>query len=128
MTSPANPAETILALRPFVPAKDFARSKAFYQALGFRMVRESKDIAIFELGAFGFILQDFYVQELAHNFMIQLMVDDVDAWWRTLDCQALVKTFGAQPPRAPAMQPWGLKVGFIFDPCGPLWHVAEPPA
>ncbi len=26
-----------------------------------------------------------------------------------------------------ALQPWGLKVGFVFDPSGVLWHVAEAP-
>lgn len=43
--------------RPFVPAKDFAVSKAFYRALGFQILLDS-DIAIFSIGASGFLLQD----------------------------------------------------------------------
>lgn len=35
--------------------------------------------------------------------------------------------FSVNAPRAPAMQNWGMKVGFIFDPSGVLWHVAEVP-
>jgi hypothetical protein len=33
--------------------------------------------------------------------------------------------FGVQAPKAPVMQPWGLRVAYVFDPCGVLWHVAE---
>jgi uncharacterized glyoxalase superfamily protein PhnB len=28
-------------------------------------------------------------------------------------------------PKAPAMQPWGLRVAYVVDPSGVLWHVAE---
>jgi hypothetical protein len=27
--------------------------------------------------------------------------------------------------RAPAMQSWGLRVGYVHDPSGVLWHVAQ---
>ena len=27
-------------------------------------------------------------------------------------------------PKAPAMQPWGLRVAYVFDPSGVLWHIA----
>ena len=39
----------------------------------------------------------------------------------------LVERFGVRPPTAPAMQVWGIRVGFLVDPSGVLWHVAEPP-
>jgi uncharacterized glyoxalase superfamily protein PhnB len=51
----------------------------------------------------------------------------VDAWWRRVDGAKLVGDFGVDPPRAPTLQSWGLKVGFISDPSGVLWHVAEVP-
>ena len=117
--------DPVLALRPFVPAKDFAASKAFYAALGFRSTFENGQIAILKLGSFSFILQNFHVQEFADNCMIQLMVRDADAWWRATGVEAAVAPFGVKPPRPPAMQDWGMKVGFIFDPSGVLWHVAE---
>lgn len=119
--------DQILALRPFVPARDFALSKRFYQALGFALTREDEHIAILKTGAFSFILQNFHVKEFAENCMVQLMVRDADAWWRQLDPEKLVADFAVKPPRPPAMQEWGLKVGFIFDPSGVLWHVAEVP-
>jgi hypothetical protein len=75
--------EQEIALRPFVPAKDFELSKRFYQALGFRLTMQDRDIAMLKLGSFSFILQDFYRKELAENFMLQLMVRNVDSWWRS---------------------------------------------
>lgn len=59
--------------------------------------------------------------------MLQSMVKDAEAWWRGMDAAALVQEFGVRLPRAPAVQPWRLKVGFPFDPSGVPWHVAEAP-
>jgi hypothetical protein len=42
--------------RSFLPAKDFALSKSFYEKLGFRKLRDG-DVAIFAIGG-SFILQD----------------------------------------------------------------------
>lgn len=78
-------------------------------------------------GAFSFILQNFHVREFAENCMVQLLVRDVDAWWHQVDAGELVAEFAVKPPCPPAMQEWGLKVGFIFDPSGVLWHLAESP-
>ena len=119
--------DQILALRPFVPAKDFQLSKRFYRALGFDLAFEDETIAFLKIEGFSFILQNFYVAELAENCMIQLLVRDADAWWRRIDANGLVAEFAVTPPRPPAMQPWKLKVGFVFDPSGVLWHIAEAP-
>jgi uncharacterized glyoxalase superfamily protein PhnB len=117
----------ILALRPFVPAKDFDLSKRFYQALGFRMTHEDEQIAMFKEESFSFLLQNHYAGEWAENCMVQLMVRDADQWWEDAQPESLVEEFGVKPPRAPAVQSWGMKVGFVFDPCGVLWHVTEAP-
>ncbi len=66
--------------RPFLPTKDFELSKRFYEALGFTKVLDS-DVAIFRVGASGFILQKRFEADCAENCMMQLMVDDLDAWW-----------------------------------------------
>lgn len=117
----------VVALRPFVPARDFALSRRFYEALGFVVTHASEGVVNMKLGGCSFILQDFYVKESAENCMVQLLVRDVDAWWARVNGAALVAEFGVKPPCAPAMQDWGLKVGFLFDPSGVLWHVAETP-
>jgi hypothetical protein len=112
------------SIRPFVPTKDFDVSKQFYLALGFEMVLDS-EVAIFKAGSGGFILQRYYQKDWAENFMMQLMVDDLDSWWKHISTLDLPSKFGVQPPKPPAMQPWGLRVAYVYDPCGVLLHVAE---
>lgn len=111
-------------VRPFIPAKEFDLSKRFYEALGFEKILDG-DVAIFNAGSGGFILQNYYQKEWAENFMMQLMVEDLDAWWEHITALDLPGRFGVQPPKAPAMQPWGLRIAYIVDPSGVLWHVAE---
>lgn len=110
--------------RPFIPAKDFALAKRFYAALGFIKVLDG-EVAIFQAGATSFILQKYYQKEWAENFMMQLMVDDLDAWWGRIVALDLPKQFGVQAPKPPALQPWGLRVAYVYDPSGVLWHVAQ---
>ncbi|MGE0442106.1 MAG: glyoxalase [Gemmatimonadales bacterium] len=117
------PTGTELA-RPFLPTRDFEVSKRFYEAVGFEKVLDS-EVAVFRAGSGGFILQRRYHKGWADNCMMQLMVDDLDAWWAHLVTLDLPGRFGVQPPKEPAMQPWGLRVAYLVDPCGVLWHVAE---
>jgi catechol 2,3-dioxygenase-like lactoylglutathione lyase family enzyme len=120
---PNIPTGTELA-RPFMPAKDFDVSKRFYEALGFEKVLDG-EVAIFNAGSGGFILQRYFQEEWASNFMMQLLVDDLDAWWVHIESLDLPKAFGVPAPRAPAMQPWGLRTAYVVDPSGVLWHVAQ---
>ncbi|ESQ80560.1 VOC family protein [Asticcacaulis sp. YBE204] len=114
-----------IVARPFLPAKDFALSKAFYEALGFEKTLDSQ-VAIFSCGgAGGFILQNYYVKDWAENFMMQLMVEDLDAWWAHIEGLDLVGRFGVPAPTPPKMQAWGLRLAYVYDPAGVLWHVAE---
>lgn len=111
-------------IRPFLPSKDFEASRDFYIALGFEMVLDS-EVAIFNAGSGGITLQRYYVKEWAENTMLQLLVDDLDAWWAHVQSLDLPGKFGVQPPKAPAMQPWGLRTMYVYDPAGVLWHVAQ---
>lgn len=110
--------------RPFVPARDFALSKRFYQSLGFATLLDS-EVAIFGIGATSFILQNYFQEQWAANFMMQLMVDDLDAWWEHIQGLDLEARFGVPSPKAPALQPWGLRVAYVVDPAGVLWHIAQ---
>lgn len=113
------PAGTEIA-RPFLPAKDFDLSKRFYETLGFEKVIDDVGVAIFEVDAGGFILQRHYQKDWAENFMMQLMVDDLDAWWDHIHAFDLAGRFGVRPPTAPEMQPWGLRIAYVVDPSGVL--------
>ena len=112
-------------LRPFIPAKNHDQSKRFYEALGFASEYADSNIAIMSHGIDSFILQNFYVKELADNFMVQLTVDDAGAWWKEHDPVGVADKLGIQAPIPPSMQPWGLVVGFIYDPSGVLWHITQ---
>lgn len=111
--------------RPFLPSRDFERSKAFYEALGFQKLLDGSDVAIFRAGVGEFLLQRRYQKEWAENCMMQLMVDDLDSWWAHILRLDLPRRFAVQPPQSPAVQPWGLRVAYLIDPCGVLWHVAQ---
>jgi len=110
--------------RPFLPTKDFEIAKQFYLALGFEL-RLDGDVAIFGIGASSFILQRPYADMPEAHYMMQLMVDDLDAWWTKIAALDLSTKFGVPAPQAPALQPWGLRVAYVTDPSGVLWHIAE---
>ena len=57
--------------------------------------------------------------------MMQMVVDDLDAWWAHIESLDLPGRFGVSPPKPPAMQPWGLRIAYVVDPAGVLWHVAQ---
>jgi uncharacterized glyoxalase superfamily protein PhnB len=115
------PSGTELA-RPFLPTQDFELSKQFCEALGFAKLLDS-EVAIFAAGPSSFILQRYY--EEGCNYMMQLMVDDLDAWWAHIQSLDLPGCFGVAAPRPPAMQPWGLRIVYLVDPAGVLWHIAQ---
>lgn len=111
-------------VRPFLPTLDFSKSRDFYEALGFEKLFDG-EVAIFQTGSGGFLLQRYYQKEWAQNTMLQLVVDDLDAWWEHITSLDLPSRFGVPQPKAPAMQPWGLRVAYLIDPAGVLWHVAQ---
>ncbi len=77
---------------------------ALYEALGFKKTFEGQ-VVIFAVGVTSFILQRGYQKTWAENTMMQLIVDDLDAWWQHIAALDLPKTFNVQPPKPPQMQP-----------------------
>ena len=110
--------------RPFLPTLDFELSKSYYEALGFEKLLDG-EVAIFRVGSGGFILQRGYQKDWAENSMMQLMVDDLAAWWAHIATLDLAGKFGLPPPKAPTIQSWGLKVAYLVDSAGVLWHVSQ---
>jgi hypothetical protein len=72
------------------PARDFSPSKRFYQDLGFVLAWSSDGLAYFRHGRSSLLLQNFYNKDHADNFIMHLLVDNVDAWWRHVQAQDLV--------------------------------------
>ncbi len=118
-------ASTINALRPFVPSRDFDTSKRFYLELGFTLAYDGEGITELLFDRHSILLQDFYEPAHANNTMLQMVVSDLDAWWRHIDSLRLTERYTVNAPIAPVMQPWGRRVAFLFDPSGVLWHISE---
>lgn len=111
-------------LKTMVPAKDFERSKAFYQAIGFSMPWSDESLAYLHAGSSSFLLQNFYVREQAENFVMHLLVEDVEAWYQQVLNSRVVEDFGVRllPPED---RPWGMRDFVLFDPSGVLWRIAQ---
>jgi catechol 2,3-dioxygenase-like lactoylglutathione lyase family enzyme len=115
-------------IRPFLPAKDFEQSKAFYTALGFTIGFQDDTLAVIEepnAGGSAFFLQNYYQPDWAGNFMLDWAVDDLNAWFAA--AQPLVEALGGKGPTPPELKPWGLVMSDFIDPAGVLWHVQERP-
>jgi catechol 2,3-dioxygenase-like lactoylglutathione lyase family enzyme len=115
---------TTVEAKAFVPSKDFALSKRFYQDLGFDLAWSSEDLAYLRHGDSSFLLQNFYEKEHAGNFMMHLLVEDVEAWWSHVQAQGLAAKYGVKV-EPPADRPWGLRDFVVVDPTGVLWRIGQ---
>jgi len=115
----------VKSVRAFLPARDFAVSRQFYIDLGFQTVWDSGDSCELEIQGHGFILTSVYLKDHAENTMMSLMVEDADVWWQHITAQGLQEKYGLGMLRPPAVQPWGLRVLYLSDPSGVLWHIAD---
>ena len=111
-------------IKAFVPAKDFALSKRFYEELGFEIPWSDDTLAYMRLGDTAFFLQNFYVAEHASNFMMHLIVQDVESWWARLQQADIAARYGVRTV-APQDQPWRQRDFVLCDPSGVLWRIAQ---
>jgi hypothetical protein len=115
---------SIRDMKVYVPAKDFALSKRFYAALGFRMSEGWGGTADFELDGNRFRLQDYYVKDWANNFMFVVGVDDVDAWHEHVQAMAASGEFGRMSVKPPEPVD-DSRVLHVVDPSGVLLVFVE---
>jgi hypothetical protein len=114
----------ILSLEPFVPSgSNFQASKQFFQELGFNITWDAGDYIGFEKDGCRFILQKFENKEFAENFMINVKIDDADAFWKDVNDKRLTEKFGIKLGK-PSQQPYGKEVN-IIDIAGVCWHFVE---
>ena len=120
---------TIYDFRPFVPSNDFARSKAFYEHLGFVINWTQEDICEVDTQfGYRFLLSAKNHNNYAHSLMLHFVVDSAQAWFDHFAEVGLAEAFPEVTVSPPAMQPWGLVVTYVHDPAGVLLHFAEKPA
>jgi catechol 2,3-dioxygenase-like lactoylglutathione lyase family enzyme len=120
---------TALDVKAHLPAKDFETSKRFYQDLGFTLCWGNEVMAHLHQGPCGdnrkgFLLQNFYVRELAENLQMHLLVQDVEAWWAHVQAKRIAETYAVQtgPPEDRA---WKMRDFILVDPSGVLWRIAQ---
>jgi hypothetical protein len=114
----------VIEVKAFVPAKNFELSKCFYQDIGFTMASEGGGVAYFHQGHASFLLQDFCVEEHVKNFMMHLLVEDVDAWHKAITDAGIATKYGVSVGPV-ELQPWRMRDFELFDPSGVLWRVAQ---
>ena len=113
----------VTEIKAFVPAKDFELSERFYQDLGFTMASDGDGVAYFHFGNASFLLQDFCV-ESAENFMMHILVEDVDAWWQQVRASGVAEKYGVKVTPIES-QPWRMRDFCLFDPSGVLWRIGQ---
>jgi catechol 2,3-dioxygenase-like lactoylglutathione lyase family enzyme len=113
-----------IELKAFIPARDFNLSKQFYQDVGFVLASDSDGVAYFHHANVSFLLQDFYVKELAENLMMHLLVESVDSWWNAIREAKIDEKYGVKVTVV-EQRPWRMRDFVLFDPSGVLWRIAE---
>ena len=115
---------TTVEIKALVPARDFELSKQFYAAAGFAMAFTSDELAYFHYGDCSFLLQNFFVKDLAENFVMHLLVENVDHWHQHITAQNLFARFGVKVGM-PEDRPWAMRDFTFLDPSGVLWRIAQ---
>ena len=114
----------VIEIKAYVPAKDFELSTQFYRDLGFNVELLGPEMAYLNIGTSSFLLQNFYVKEHAENFMMHMLVENVDGWWQKVVSQKLSDRYGVMAI-APVDQPWGIRDFVLTDPTGVLWRIGQ---
>ncbi len=118
-------AQTVKAMRPMVPAKNFATSRRLYEVLGFRPEVLAEGLVEMHLDRYSFILQDYYVEQWANNLVFHMRASDVNLWWNRIVSLKLAERY-AITAKEPHPESWGM-VASIIDPSGVLWRIAGSP-
>jgi uncharacterized glyoxalase superfamily protein PhnB len=84
----------VVEIKTFVPAKDFELSKRFY------------------------------VEAFAGNFMMHLLVEDVDSWRTKVRESGVAGKYGVTVTEV-EQRPWRMRDFTVIDPSGVLWRIAQ---
>jgi hypothetical protein len=81
-------------------------------------------VAYFYNGSTSFLLQNYYVKEFAENFMMYMLVKNVEDWWIEIQKRNIPKKYSVKIS-PPALREWKMRDFILTDPSGVLWRVAE---
>lgn len=112
------------SIRPFIGAKNFEQSRAFYRDLGFEEKALDNQISVFKTANLAFYLQNAYVKDWVDNTMIFLEVDNVNRFYNELFALNLPQKYEGVKVTPIRQYDWGSEC-FLHDPSGILWHFGE---
>ena len=113
-----------ISIRPFIGAKNFDLSRAFYKDLGFNEIFLAPNMSLFKSKELGFYLQDAYVQQWVDNTMVFMEVEDVNRFYTELTHLNLTGKYEGVRLTPIKVEHWGREC-FLHDPSGILWHFGE---
>jgi len=92
--------------------------------MGFTMASEGGGVAYFHFETVSFLLQDYCAEGFADNFMMHMLVADVDAWWDRINQSNIISKYAVKlfPLE---LQPWKMREFCITDPSGVLWRIGQ---
>ena len=113
-----------LSLEPFIPSgNNFEAAKNLFVELDFKINWDAGDYIGFEKDGCKFILQKYDNKAFAENLMINVRVDDVQAFRNIIIEKQLPEKYGIRIGEI-SNQPYGKEVNLI-DIAGVCWHFVE---
>lgn len=103
--------------------QQFRTLQGFFQELGFTISWDAGDYIGFEKDGCKFILQKFDNREFAENFMISVVVSNVDEFRKEVINKQLPEKFGIRIGDV-SDQPYGREIN-IIDMAGVCWHFVQ---
>lgn len=107
-------------VRPFIGARDFERSKRFYEALGWTTIWCRGGLALLQLSHHRIYLQDLYVRDWVENSVLVIIVDDPSDWYERVVSVLADGDLAEARVHEPRTEPWGATVTHVWDPSGVL--------
>ena len=112
-------------VRPFLPARNFDKSKDFYIALGWALKWSDDNLALLQMGDHSFYLQRYYVKEWSENSMLHITVEDARSCFEQISDVLAGGRFPEARVASPKEEPYGAIVTYVWDPSGVLLHLAQ---
>jgi hypothetical protein len=112
---------------PNLPSRDFEATSRFYKGIGFGETFRDGEWMILKRG--GLVLEFFHLPELDPNtsaFSCSLRLDDLDGFYGACRAAGISESACGHPRlHAPAVKPWGTRMGALVDLDGSLIRLVQ---
>jgi catechol 2,3-dioxygenase-like lactoylglutathione lyase family enzyme len=112
----------VKSIRPFIGSKNYEKSRAFYNDLGFKEVVIEPKMSLFIVKEnLAFYLQNAYVKDWIENTMIFLEIENAETFYEELKNKNLTEKYKDVRLSHIKKWDWGKEI-HLLDPAGILWH------